>query len=772
MKNIGLITLYERNYGSALQCYATKRTIENMGFHCDVIGFENQGIDKFRHYGDELKNVVWNSIRYKGYYTDYRKTRSARIHYSHSLSKESAHRIWMFTESVLQAQKLSESTLRTIGADDSYVKFITGSDQVWNGHKNINPNYFLRFAPEGKRMSLSASFGADSIPDYNRRRITKYLNGTPTITVREEAGQRLVKELTGRQVDLLSDPTVLLDASEWRVFAQDAMKHTRPYMLAHFLDQPCKETIDEISSYANIKGLDLLLFAYPHEGMNQDTHFLMIDGGPEDYVSLIDGAELVCTDSFHSALFSINLGTKFIVYPRQYRHDHPQASRLETLLSKYGYTDRLRGTESSINQIAEKECHECRGALTEERNKILSYLSFNLLPFNQIGHSVPTLRDINDCTGCGVCSLVCQQHAITMRPDEVGSYSPIIDVEKCIKCGACEAACFRKIAGKEGAVKAYVGYNTNDSLALQSASGGVFSATATEIIRRGGAVYGAVMEFDSDGAHVIHKRASTQEELLPLLKSKYVQSDCSVVFAQIREDLKEGINVLFCGTSCQVNALYRFLGSRNYLNLYTIDLICHGVPGQELFSDYIQYLGSKQNNRVSSFDFRTKRDGAIQYEMKVGYEGNGEYEYIPKFSSAYYRLFMSMNSYRECCYHCEYASINKPADITIGDYFEVQDDYPELCERELKNRFSISSVLVRNEKGNELLRLCGEGIKLIPVDTEKVQSSHGNLRKPSQYSSLRNTFFKILNRSGFAGVERYFKRRDALMALPKKVFKR
>ena len=297
MKNIGLITLYERNYGSALQCYATKRTIENMGFHCDVIGFSNQGIDKYRHYANELKTITWNSIRYKDYYADYKKTRSARIHYSHSLSKRSAHKLWMFTETVLQAQKLSESTLRTIGEDDSYVKFITGSDQVWNGHKNINPNYFLRFAPEDKRMLLSASFGANSVPNYNREKITKYLKQIPAITVREEAGQNLVEVLTGRRVDLLSDPTVLLDDSEWQLFAHNCVKHEKPYIFVHFLDQPSKETIDEISSYATAKGLDLLLFAFPHEGMNQDTHFFLIDGGPEDYVSLINGAEFVWSSS-------------------------------------------------------------------------------------------------------------------------------------------------------------------------------------------------------------------------------------------------------------------------------------------------------------------------------------------------------------------------------------------------------------------------------------------------------------------------------------------
>lgn len=772
MKNIGLVTIYERNYGSSLQCYAVKRTIENMGYHCDVIGFSNQGADKYVHYVSELKNIAWNSLRYKGYYKEYRKIRSARIHYSHSLSKESARRLWMFTETVLQAQQFSTSTLRVIGADDNYVKFIAGSDQVWNGHKSINPNYFLRFAPAAKRIALSASFGADSVPDYNRKRIAKYISEIPEISVREEAGRKIVEDLTGRQAKLLSDPTVLLDAEAWRDFAHNGMKYSKPYIFAHFLDVPNQAAINEISAYAKDKKLDLLLFAYPHDGMNEDKYFTFVDGGPEDYISLIDGAEFVCTDSFHSALFSINLESKFIVYPRQYLHNHPQSSRIETLLSKYGYTDRIGNAGITIDVIAKKDLHDCKSIITEERIKILNYLYKNLSIESEKKHFVPRLKDYNDCTGCGVCSIVCPRHAILMRPDENGSYSPVIDSIKCIKCGICENVCFREIPMTEDDPQAFVGYNMDDMLARQSASGGIFSAAASGIIQQGGVVYGVAAEFNSDGVRVIHKEAATQEELLFLLKSKYVQSDCSNVFEEIRRKLFNGTVVLFCGTSCQVNALYRYLGQREYKNLYTMDLICHGVPGQKLFSDYIDYLGANKGSRVNRFDFRTKRDGAIQYEMHVGYEGVENYECIQKMRSSYYRLFMSMNSYRNCCYHCEYATLYKPSDVTVGDYFEIRDDYPDIYERELKGRFSISSVLIHNSKGEELLSRYGKNLKLIPVEAEKIQASHGNLRKPSQYTSLRKTFFKILHQSGFDGVERYFKRRDRLLLLPKMVLKR
>lgn len=771
MKSVGLVTLFERNYGSALQCYATKKTVEELGYHCDVLGFGNQGFDRYKHYAKELIKLAWNSVRYKGYYTDYRSIRSARIHYSRSLSEQSAKKLWLFKETVLQAGAYSEGTLRMMGSEEKYAFFITGSDQVWNGHKSVIPEYFLRFAPERKRIALAASFGTDSIPKYNRRLFSKFISEIPAVSVREEDGVKIVKELTGRDVERLSDPTVLLEKERWRQFARDGQKHGKPYIFAHFLDTPSPQTVAEIAAFAKERDLDILLFAYPHATMKAEDGFCFVDGGPQDYLSLIDGAEIVCTDSFHTSLFCVRFGTRLAVYHRQYRHNHPQTSRIETLLRQYDYRDRIRDEHTCLKRIADLPMHDCDEKVKTERERMLAYLCRHIGSAESERTDVPRLKDRYDCTGCGVCSIVCPHGAIAMQADETGSHRPVVDRNACVRCGVCERACYREVPVSQEYPDAYIAYNTDEDLALRSASGGIFSALGAEVIRQGGVVYGAAMEFDENGVRVLHKEATTPEELEPLLGSKYVQSDCAEAYKSIYKRLSEGKTVLFGGTSCQVNGLYRYLGDKPYEHLYTLDLICHGVPGQKLLSDYIAYLERRRKDRVNSFSFRTKRDGEIRYELNIGYEKSGT-EVIPKLKSSYYRLFMSMNSYRENCYNCAYASIYKPADVTAGDYFEVREDYPDIYERELRGRPSVSSLLVHTPRGRELMSRFGKSIRTIQADAAVIQASHGNLRKPSRYSDLRKTFHDKLRTSGYEGVERYFKIRDASMYLPKKLLRK
>lgn len=770
MKSVGLVTLFERNYGSALQCYAVKRTVEKIGYNCDVIAFSTQGVDRITHFFNELLTVVWRSIRYRGYIADYRSIRSARLHYSHSLSKQSAKALWLFKESVLQARECSESTLRQMGGDEQYICFITGSDQVWNGHKSFNPDYFLRFTPEEKRISLAASFGADSVPSYNKKRISKFLAEIPALSVREEAGARLVKELTGREAELLPDPTVLFSGDEWRKFAVNGYHHTSPYLFAHFIDDPSPSSVKEIEELARENHLDVLVFGYPHASMTAENGFRFMDGGVEDYISMIDSAEMVCTDSFHSALFSINLSSKFAVYHRNYRHAHPQTSRIETLLQKYDYQDRIITDATDARTVFVQPLHDCAAVLHQEREKILAYLHTHI-PAVEKGET-PQLKDQYDCIGCGVCAEVCPSHAITMQFDKSGSHRPVINPEKCTHCGACEKACHREIPPSDKLPDAFIAYNTDEEIARQSASGGIFSALAAEVLRQGGVVYGAALVLDAEGARVVHREVDKLEELSAVLGSKYAQSDIIPVLQSVRTQLKQGKTVLFGGTSCQVDALYRFLGSRDFENLYTLDLICHGVPGQKLLADYVDYLGHRKKDRIKSLSFRTKRAGAIQYEITAAYEKSGTVEVIPKLKSSYYRLFMSMNSYRDCCYHCKYASLCKPADVTAGDYFEIREDYPEIYEKELKGRESISSLLVRTPQGRKLIARFGMHIHTISADARTIQSSHSNLRKPSRYTTLRSKFLQTWQQSGFEGVERYFQIRDALLYLPKKLLRK
>ena len=188
------------------------------------------------------------------------------------------------------------------------------------------------------------------------------------------------------------------------------------------------------------------------------------------------------------------------------------------------------------------------------------------------------------CSGCGACSHNCGLNAIQMKSDEEGFFYPVINQELCVDCGKCRRLCpFVKGNTKDGIPKVYAAKNLSDTDRLHSASGGIFTLLSNIVFRNGGVVYGAV--FDSD-MQVIHRCAASVEERNPMRGSKYVQSNLEHIFLQVREDVKTGKIILFTGTPCQIAGLKAFLG-KEYSNLYTCDIVCHGVPNRKMFQEYI-----------------------------------------------------------------------------------------------------------------------------------------------------------------------------------------
>ncbi|BFL36567.1 hypothetical protein K380107A5_19380 [Holdemania massiliensis] len=227
----------------------------------------------------------------------------------------------------------------------------------------------------------------------------------------------------------------------------------------------------------------------------------------------------------------------------------------------------------------------------------------------------PKLKSEKDCTGCGACIVSCSKGAITKKSVGMGAWIPLIDQNKCIQCGKCEMICNRAYTQKTIPYKAYIAYNRDEKIRLKSASGGVFSALATYVIDHGGSVFGAEMRFDHGRAIVEHNCITQIQELPRILGSKYVQSDSGKSYETVKKELIKGKIVLFSGCSCQIDGLKKYLGDTDQTKLYTIDLICHGVPGIELFNEYIQYLGKRYKGNVRRFSFRTKETNGIDYKI-------------------------------------------------------------------------------------------------------------------------------------------------------------
>lgn len=375
------------------------------------------------------------------------------------------------------------------------------------------------------------------------------------------------------------------------------------------------------------------------------------------------------------------------------------------------------------------------------------------------------------CCGCGTCKVVCPVGAIEMVPAELGCVYPKIDLGKCIDCHACEKACAYSARTERNNIplRAYAATGISDELVKKSASGGVFASITKRVLEAGGFVFGCALEEINGILTPVHICVDDQAMLEKLQGSKYVQSDLRNTFPQIKDLLKSGKLVLFSGTPCQVDALKNFLRKEDTSNLYTIDIICHGVPGAKLFQEYL----ALQKKKITSFSFRDKRFGWGLLGCYISKDAGKEKKvYFTPGESSYYYYYLDSAIYRSSCYSCKYTNLNRVGDITIGDYWGFEQEHPELLIENGGNydvKKGVSAILVNSEQGNKLLHTFGTTLILADSDSARIQRWNRQLSAPSKYASVRNDLIKQYEAYGYSGIEKLFRRKMGIRLWVRKI---
>lgn len=343
------------------------------------------------------------------------------------------------------------------------------------------------------------------------------------------------------------------------------------------------------------------------------------------------------------------------------------------------------------------------------------------------------------CTGCSACENVCPKKAIKMEANEHGFLAPVVDNEKCVSCGLCREICqANKPAKKNNTIKVYACKNKDYDSRLTSSSGGVFQEFSKAILEKNGNVYGAIFD---ENFEVIHKKGTTAEDIEKIKKSKYVQSNMKNVIAEVRKDILEEKEVLFSGTPCQVQAL-NSRGLRQKENLYTVDIVCHGVPSPKIFEEYKSYLENKYSSKIIDINFRWKDEFSTQ-NIKVTFENGEEYISNKKNGDIFYNLFLDDLVLRDSCYSCNYRDLNRVSDISIADFWGLEKgQYKDFYDNK-----GVSLVLVNTEKGLHLFNLVKD--KLDYIEIEDKEFSKYNSFREMQEPEGKSAFWKNYDENGF-----------------------
>ncbi|MBQ6840346.1 MAG: polysaccharide pyruvyl transferase family protein [Oscillospiraceae bacterium] len=351
-----------------------------------------------------------------------------------------------------------------------------------------------------------------------------------------------------------------------------------------------------------------------------------------------------------------------------------------------------------------------------------------------------TIRQVthDQCTGCGACYNKCPVDAIEMKPDKEGFFFPQIDNEKCIDCGLCLKTC--PVAQPKYENLEYPGcyaVMASDEVRANSSSGGVFTIMAEWMLEKGGVVCGAA--YTDDYYAVENIVVTDREQLHKLRGSKYVQSDAKLIYRQVKEYLDAGTPVLFTGTPCQVAAMNSYLGKPHEL-LYTMDLVCHGVPSPAVYEKFVKEQEALHGSKAVRVSFRDK--DIVKWDVSTAIDFEDGQKYRKKRNEcAYMKSFLKLLTLRKSCGQCPFAKMPRQGDMTIADFWDIDKYNPKYDDRK-----GTSMVLQNNTKGQEMLEVLWKRAKFCktaPLD--HAVKHNAQLKYSSLLHPRRERFYDLLD---------------------------
>lgn len=375
------------------------------------------------------------------------------------------------------------------------------------------------------------------------------------------------------------------------------------------------------------------------------------------------------------------------------------------------------------------------------------------------------ITDKVDCCGCNACGDICGKQAISFKTDNEGFWYPEVDMEKCVDCGLCEKVCpilnTATHIQRFSEPKVFAAYAKDESIRLDSTSGGIYSMLALSMYGKNAYVGGAVYNDDHTVSHIVSENPNKLDEIR---SSKYLQSSMKGQYQEVRRFLKEGKHVLYCGCPCQIHGLYNFLG-KEYENLVTCDFICRGVNSPKVFLKYIEMLEKQYGARATKIKFKAKKWGWHKFSLRVNFANGKEY-CQDRWHDLFFIGYLQVGNFtRPSCYDCHFKGFPQKADITLADFWGI-----EKIDKTMDQDKGTSLVMINSQKGQELF----DSIRN-RIEWREFTIKDAKVGNPAMESSLksvpvnRDAFFADLDKMSFDRLaKKYFPKRNVFTKLEKR----
>lgn len=682
MKVAVMTWFHYHNYGTALQVFAMSQYLKKVGHNPYIVNYRPDAKQIAVHRDSIIKDVFQEGIN---------RIKEHPYHRYDAIEREELFERFLTSNLDFTKECIILPDFESL--NNEFDAFVCGSDQIWSPSV-FDSHYYLDFVRDTNKMiAYAPSVGLPRISDeIIKERIKELCSRFVHLSTRESSGSKLINDACGKYVKTVLDPTFLLSKSEWIKYIQSG-SNSQPYILVYMLGKNERQW-RKIRKIEKKLGIPVKIIPVFYRDLERKGCILE-PVGPLQFLSLVNDAAYVCTDSFHGVAFSIIFNKQFVVFERFKENDKlNQNSRIYNILDSLKLKSQIIRCDDDLyllnKEIDYSKINQLIGALKAES---ISYLNDALEDVSKHTEKRMFKSNIKNfsslCCGCGACERICPVNAITVGMDSEGFYTANFNNAECISCAKCLKVCpylnsTNNISLRQGKLYSYIDNNKN--VLAKSSSGGLGFRIAENYLSNGWCVIGSIFDQKNHKAKHILIDHEHNDELELTQGSKYTQSEFASAIGLVKD-----YTVIF-GTPCQIAGARSLYGDTN--KIIYVDLICHGVPSYYLYAKYLKYLHEKysmQTDDLFKTVFRFKEKG---WRDRYIYNTDFRKDYC-KFQNddPYFLSFEHGFCYSKSCYECPWR-VESAADIRIGDYWH---------NRYRNNNTGISMAVVLTHKGEEVI---------------------------------------------------------------------